>query len=458
MHPNHVADPSLRGYAGLAASFADGTDSPRAFLERCLEVITERDPELRCFVTTAITRARMAADAATARWKAARQLSAIDGLPIGVKDIIDVADMPTAMGSPTAEHYRPLCDAAAVYALREAGAVIVGKTKTTEFASTYPTDTRNPRDPTRTPGGSSSGSAAAVGAGMLPAALGTQVVGSVLRPASFCGAYGYKPTYGAINRGGSHENTQSHSTIGVIGASLEDTWNSAYAMASRAGGDPGQQGLTGSAGLGPARRPATVALLETAGWAAVTDAARRQLDAFLSACGSARVTVVTRHTSTNVERLETALADVLPMTTSLLSFEQRWPLKALAHRDPDGLSEDIKARIRHADEIGLDGYRRLLERRAQVRTVFREVMATEDIDAVVSLSAPGAAPVGLFWTGDPTLTVSASVLGVPALSLPVFEDDGMPLGLQLIGVEGDDHRLFSFAQWCETHATGVRGR
>src|SRR5262249_33665584 len=150
--------------------------------------------------------ARRAADESTERWSSGKPLSPIDGMPIAIKDIIETFDMPTGQGSPMWEGFESRRDSASVHALRQAGAIILGKTTTTELAAaeTVPT-TSNPYDPTRTPGGSSSGSAAAVGAGMVPAGLGTQVIGSILRPSSFCGAVGFKPSVGALNRGGSYD-------------------------------------------------------------------------------------------------------------------------------------------------------------------------------------------------------------------------------------------------------------
>ena len=164
-------------------------------------------------------------------------------MPVSIKDVIETADMPTGQGSPLFEGQETRRDSASVHALREAGAIIIGKTTTTEFAATHPWHrTRNPHDGTRTPGGSSSGSAAAVGSGMVPAGLGTQVVGSILRPSSFCGAIGFKPSVGAINRSGSYDHF-SQSCQGAIGATLADTWLVLRAIADRAGGDPGFVGL-----------------------------------------------------------------------------------------------------------------------------------------------------------------------------------------------------------------------
>ncbi len=210
-------------FFSAAADFAAGHDTPREFLERCLSHVEEFEPAVGAFVCHDIAAARAAADRSAARWRDGRPLSPIDGMPLGIKDIIETADMPTEQGSPLFVGCRTGRDAASVAALREAGAVILGKVVTTEFAATEPRGTRNPWDRERTPGGSSSGSAAAVACGMVPAALGTQVVGSILRPASFCGCVGFKPSVGRINRGGSYDYF-SQSCTGVLAASLEDAW------------------------------------------------------------------------------------------------------------------------------------------------------------------------------------------------------------------------------------------
>src|SRR5262249_53973217 len=208
--------------------------------------------------------------------RAGKPLSAIDGMPVGIKDIIETYDMPTQMGSPLFAGWRGERDAASVYALRAAGAVIVGKTVTTEFAATHPRGTRNPHDPRRTPGGSSSGSAAAVATGMVSAALGTQGVGSILPPSGFCRAVRLQPTGGAINGGGSQDYL-SQSCTGPIAATLEDAWVVAREIARRVGGDPGFPRLAGPMAPPPAKAPRALAVLETPGWPVATAPARQEL-------------------------------------------------------------------------------------------------------------------------------------------------------------------------------------
>jgi Asp-tRNA(Asn)/Glu-tRNA(Gln) amidotransferase A subunit family amidase len=442
-----VAESAVKTFAPrpfLAASkqFAAGADTPRAYLERCLGAHAEHEPAVGAFVTTDIPGARKAADDATQRWLAGKPRSAIDGMPVGIKDIIETYDMPTQMGSPLFEGWRGGRDAAAVYALRAAGAVIVGKTVTTEFAATHPRGTRNPHDPRRTPGGSSSGSAAAVATGMVTAALGMQVVGSILRPSSFCGAVGFKPTVGAINRGGSHDYL-SQSCTGPIAATLEDAWAVAREIARRVGGDPGFPRLAGPMTPPPAKKPRALAVLETAGWPVATAGARQELERAVARLRSAGVAILTRRDNPLIEKIEAALTQAMPITRSINEWEFVWPLNDYHRRDAGGLSESMRERLKSAEAMEEGKYEELIAERARIRAQFAELAAIAD--GAVTLSAPGAAPVGLGWTGDPIFVVSGSLLGVPAVSLPLLEDDGLPLGLQVLGFAQRDADLIATA-------------
>lgn len=441
---SNLPSPSLVSFHAATDEFRTGKDTPREFLERSIARLQVLEPKLSAFAALSLPRARIAADAATARWRDGRPLSRIDGMPVGIKDVIETFDMPTGMGSPTHDGNQPRRDAATVFALREAGAAVVGKTKTTEFAGAYATDTRNPHDHERTSGGSSAGSASAVGAGILPVALGTQVIGSVLRPAGYCGAFGYKPTFGAINRGGSHD-FQSHSCIGLIGASLEDIWHTSYDMVQRCGGDPGQPGLFGSEELAGPLKPTRLILLETPGWALATDEARQQLESKLSVLSAAGVQIISRDNDPDLDAFEKSITDILQFGFDIIGYESRWPLKSVAYRDRQGLSPSALDQIVKADALGLDGYRELMKRRAELRVAF-ERLATK-ADAFVTLDATGAAPKGITYTGNPSFNVGASVLGAPALTLPLFSDENMPLGLQIIGAQHADARLFAVANW-----------
>lgn len=439
---------STRPYINAAPAFAAGNDTPRAFLERCLAVIDEREADIGAFVELDLAGARKTADAAADRWRSGRAISPIDGMPLGIKDIIETIDMPTGMGSPLFEGWRSDRDAASVKALREAGAIIVGKTVTTEFAATQPGKTRNPHDRERTPGGSSSGSAAAVGCGMLSAALGTQVIGSIIRPAGYCGCIGFKPTIHALNRGGSHD-YMSQSAIGVLGADLADTWQVAREIAARCGGDAGYQGLSGPMALPKMRRPARLALVRTAGW---PSAPQEATDAFSRACDRlalAGLDIADAESDPQLADLESAIEHAQELSRRINAWESRWPLNTYRDRDFAKLSPVMQVRLGQAEAMSQEDYGRALAERDAARSVHG--VLDGHYDAVITLSAPDVAPLGLASTGDATFAVPASLLGVPALSLPLLRLGNLPLGLQIIGFAGADENLFSLAAWLSNH-------
>jgi Asp-tRNA(Asn)/Glu-tRNA(Gln) amidotransferase A subunit family amidase len=433
--PDETLKLSTKPYLSATPRFAGGSDTPREFLERCLADLAALEPKIGAFVNLNLDGARAAADRATSRWRAGRPLSKIDGMPVGIKDIIETADMPTENGSPLFAGFRSERDGASVAALREAGAVVVGKTVTTEFAATEPRGTRNPHDLRRTPGGSSSGSAAAVGSGMLSTALGTQVIGSTIRPASYCGCVGFKVTVGALNRGGSYDGL-SQSATGVLAATLEDAWQVAYEIAVRAGGDPGYPGLFGPASAPSAKKPRRVAFLETAGWAAASAGAKQAMADALARIKAAGIEVLTPQSNAKVAAVEATIAQARPLSMRINGWESRWPLNTYRERDASKVSQVMLTRLAEAEAMSLGDYRNDLAQRDKARALYAELAA--DCDACVSLAAPAAAPIGLESTGDPNCTVHASLLGIPAISLPVLADEGLPLGLQVTGfVNGD---------------------
>ena len=434
--------PQPIAFFSRAADFAAGNDTPRDFLERCLACLETFEPIIGAFVCHDIVAARAAADRSAARWRDARPLSPIDGMPVGIKDIIETADMPTEQGSPLFVGCRTGRDAASVAALREAGAVILGKAVTTEFAASEPRGTRNPWDRERTPGGSSSGSAAAVACGIVPAALGTQVVGSILRPASFCGCVGFKPSVGGINRGGSYDYF-SQSCAGVLAASLEDAWLVAVNIAARTGGDPGYPGLQGPFEPPPPARPRALAVLQTSGWEEVASEARTAFEAATAGLAGTGIVIADRHADPVIEEVEAAIADAASLTRTINAWEGRWPLNTYRDRDASKLSRSALERLALAESMSLADYGRAIAVRKRNRETHARLAAR--YDAVVTLAAPGAAPVGLGSTGNPVFNVPASMLGIPAVSLPLLSVEGLPLGLQVAGFNGEDARLFAIA-------------
>jgi Asp-tRNA(Asn)/Glu-tRNA(Gln) amidotransferase A subunit family amidase len=449
MHaPDTKPVPQMRPFVSQTARFASGEDTPRDFLEACLATFDAWEGSVGAFVNVNIGEARAAADRSAKRWREGAPLSAIDGMPIGIKDIIETADMPTELGSPLFAGYRSYKDAANVTALRDAGAVIVGKTVTTEFAASEPRGTRNPWNLDHTPGGSSSGSAASVACGMVSGALGTQVIGSTIRPASFCGVFGFKPTVGALNRQGCHD-YQSQSATGVLAATLEDTWQVAYEIVSRVGGDAGQPGLVGPDRAPTPVKPRRLAVIETAGWETATPDAKSCLQDAVARLRAAGVEIVTRHDDAQVATIEKELEASLALSGKINSWETRWFLQGCAERDATLLSAAILDRYEQSKSLTLAGYRANLVERARIRAVFAALAAS--CDGCVTLSAPGIAPAGLQGTGSPQFALPSSLLGTPALSLPTFLVDGMPLGLQLLGFADADARAFANAAWLAGH-------
>jgi Asp-tRNA(Asn)/Glu-tRNA(Gln) amidotransferase A subunit family amidase len=438
--------PTAKPFLALAHAFRSGEDSPSALLGRCLSAIDQREGELMAL--TAINRegARDAAEASSRRWREGKTLSPVDGMVVGVKDVIEARDMPTQYGSALFAGHKTGFDSASVRALREAGAVILAKTVTTEFAATEPGPTRNPWDLQRTPGGSSSGSAAGVAAGYFCAALGTQVVGSILRPASYCGVFGMKPTAGAINRGGSMDH-MSQSAQGVLAATVADGWAVLRAIADRAGGDAGHPGLHGPAEMPGLRVPHAVALLETPGWVEASDPAKAALLAAVERLRSGGVTVVTRADDKAVAAVETALGRAMLLTRKINAWESRWPLNTFVERDATKISATMRERLIEAEAMTLAEYREHLAERESVRAAYAALANT--VEGCITLCAPAEAPVGIKGTGNPVFVVPGSLLGVPAVSLPVLACNGLPLGLQVLGFKDRDGDLIAAAAGIE---------
>jgi len=434
----------MRSYLAARKEFAAGARTPRQFLEDSLSLLEQWEPRIGAFVCTNLPDARAAADRSSERWRAGRPASLIDGMPVGIKDIIETVDMPTQMGSPLFAGWRSQKDAASVRALRDAGAVIIGKTVTTEFAASEPRGTRNPWNLAHTPGGSSSGSAASVGAGICSAALGTQVIGSTIRPASFCGCVGFKPSVNAINREGSHD-YQSQSCTGIIAASLDDAWQVAYEIVERVGGDAGTPGLQGPATTPAAQKPRALAVLETAGWGTAADAAKQQFADTVARLKSAGVDIRTRHNDNDIATLEKELGNAQELSHRCNGFEGRWFFRVMNDRDASKMGPITRERVGKYDGLTLAEYRADLKERARIRAVHAALAAK--CDACITLAAPAGAPEGLNSTGNPEFAVPSSLLGVPALSLPLYQVDGMPLGLQVIGYFDRDADAFAIGSW-----------
>lgn len=442
----------LRTFSDAREDFINGADTPRAYLERCLETIDRREPTVKAWVVLNTENARDAADRSSERYKQGQPLSPIDGMPIGIKDVIQTKDMPTTLGSPIFAGRQTNMDSACVNALRLAGAVILGKTVTTEFAFVVPGPTTNPFDPGATPGGSSSGSAAAVGAGMVPAALGNQVVGSVIRPASYCANYAIKPTLGALHGGEGLSLSQLH--LGVHAASLQDMWAVAYEVAQRGGADPGYPGLYGPAQAAPARKPQRLIALETEGFPQCDEATKSGFSAALAQLRDKGVQVLTRENSPAIDRFEQAIDGSVVLCRILCSYEMRWALRN--YKATGLLSDELSLWLEMAEELTPEDYRQALQRREQMRSALAAIRPLAD--ALITLSSPGPAPqlgylaasgesAYAFKTGSPSFNAATSVLGAPAITVPLMAVGGLPVGLQLIGHPHSDWPLAGYATW-----------
>lgn len=431
-------------YFSRGPAFRSGADSPIAAFQEHLAVIERREAQVRAFVCLDVEGARRQAEASEQRWRSGAELSALDGMVIGVKDIIETEDFPTGQGLPALEQFRSGRDAASVAAMRRAGAIVIGKTTTTEFASTellY--GTRNPHDTNRTPGGSSSGSAVAVGAGMVELALASQVVGSTLRPASYNGAFGYKPSWGGLNRGGAYDYL-SQSCVGLIGRHLDDLWVSTREIARRAGGDPGRVGVLGPNTPVAGQRPSRIAILRTDGWRVASADVKATFRETVDGLAASGIQFEDAQSDPTIAALEQAVADALEKTWRILVWEMRWPLNSYASL-PVGMSDAMRMRLAQGEAMDQAGYAEALSERDSARARMRDVAAA--YDCLLTLGAASAAPADFSTTGDPSFNVPASYLGVPALSLPLLADTGLPLGLQVIGGHGQDAHLFSIATW-----------
>jgi Asp-tRNA(Asn)/Glu-tRNA(Gln) amidotransferase A subunit family amidase len=436
-----------------ARRFTDGNDSPRAYLERCLETIAAREPVVKAFTAMNEAGARTAADASTARWKAGKPISSIDGMPIAIKDLLETKDMPTEMGCAAMKGNFPKRDNAGVWALRQAGAVIFGKTVTAELGGSQPGATTNPFDPRRTPGGSSSGSAAAVGANMVPAAIGTQVGGSIIRPAAYCGNFALKPTMGGINRG--ERLATSMSTHGPHAGCLEDMWQVAIEMAKRCGGDRGSIGLMGPDTLPAATKPAALIVLETEGWPDVDDATKAGFARVLQQIEAAGVTLLRRGTHPLVETLETAIVNGRAICNGITSWENRWYQRGILDNAPGGISARGQATLARAEAMTPADYHKGLVARLQAQVAHAAVASIAD--AAITLACPGPAPI---WSGDvpgqplaarPTgdfvFNAPSSMLFAPVVTMPLMSVGGMPVGVQVMGQQHEDARMTGIAHW-----------
>src|SRR5581483_11110238 len=423
-----------------AADIAAGRISSTELVGDCLERIAEVDGNIEAWAFLDRDHALAQAQAADAQRMRGEPIGPLHGVPLGIKDIFDTADMPTEFGSPLGAGRLPRNDAAAVARLRAAGAVIMGKTVTTEFAYFDPGKTRNPHDPARTPGGSSSGSAAAVAAYMVPGAIGSQTNGSVIRPAAFCGVVGFKPTHGLIPRSGALLLSRTLDQVGVFARSVEDAALLVESMIGHDEGDPdtlprAHLPLSAVAASEPPMPP-RIAFVRTPVW----DQAEPVTGEALAELAEALDGTV-RDLDINL-----ALADVVGMHRIIMEAEMAHNLRREYEQAASRLSAPLRELIERGRKVPAADYLQATARIGEINTAMEQVFF--EFDAILTPAAPGEAPVGLQSTGNPVFCTTWTYLGMPAITLPLLHgESGLPLGVQLVGPRYDDARLLRTARW-----------
>jgi Asp-tRNA(Asn)/Glu-tRNA(Gln) amidotransferase A subunit family amidase len=376
----------------------------------------------------------------------ARRPGPLSGIPVAIKDIIATADMPTTNGSAVYKDCIPTADAWVVERLRNLGATIFGKTVSTEFAWRHPGPTTNPWNRNHTPGGSSSGSAAAVAAGIVPLALGTQTLGSVIRPAAFNGVVGFKPSFGAIPRSGVHPLSPSLDHVGFFARRVDDVALALSLLGGASDSDPHGRPVppfevSVEHGVLPMNQP-RLAIARFGKWSKAEPEQQLVFDAAITTLRAAGA-VLEELEFPELDQANWSAINTILVSEAALIFE------ALVERHPDRTSEKLKELVRAGKAIGATDYLAAKVLQDRLRQAFAHDLS--GFDAVVTLPASGEAPEGLGYTGDAEYCAPWTLLGVPALSLPAgFGKHGLPLGIQIVGAAREDLRALRVAKWVET--------
>ena len=401
----------------------DGRVEPMEWMEACLDRIARREDERCAFVSFDEDKAGRAASQA--------RPGPLAGMPIGVKDVLDTAGLPSQYGSPIWQGWQPRADCAPVAAARAAGAVVVGKTVTTEFATRTPGPTTNPANPAHTPGGSSSGTAAGVADFFFPVGFGTQTAGSIIRPAAYCGVVGYKPSFGTINRAGMKLMSDSLDTVGVMARSVADCALFTAAITGLDLGDPNAK---------PDRAP-RIGICQGFAWDQASSETQVLLQNAATAMSRYGAAVADHDLPASFAELETAHPIIMNHESARavgweLSHHRNQISTALLEKLDFGLTRTPLARVGAYETFS--------------RTQAGFAAAMGDFDILVTPSAQAEAPRGLEWTGDPVFNYVWTSLHVPCVTVPVGTGpNGLPLGIQIVGRQGDDRRVLALARWVQ---------
>jgi len=419
----------------------NGVISSEQLVEACLERVREADARVQAWTFLDPDYALAQARAADEHRLSGQPTGALHGVPVGIKDIFDTADMPTENGSVLYTGRTPSRDATVVSMLRAAGAVILGKTVTTEFAYFSPGKTRNPHNPEHTPGGSSSGSAAAVAAEMVPLAVGSQTNGSTIRPAAFCGVVGFKPTHGLISRHGVLALSRTLDHVGLFARTIDDIALLAEQLAGYDGQDPDTRPRARIPFLKVAAEEPPLdpmfAFIKTPMWERADEDTKE---------GFGQVEEVELFPSATL-RLSSGQAEAWQWHQTIMSAEMAANLEREWKKGHDRLSEKLREQIERGCEVRAVDYQRALRQIAPIHESLLELFE-QRYDAILTPAAPGAAPKGLDSTGDPAFCTLWTLCGMPCISLPFLQSTtGLPIGVQLVGPRHGDARLLLTARW-----------
>ena len=438
------------GLAEAAAGIREGRLSSAELVSDCIKRIDEVDRDIEAWAFLDRDYAMQQAHDADDRRKQGKPTGPLHGVPVGIKDIFDTGDMPTEFGSKLWAGRTPRRDAAAVARLRAAGAVILGKTVTTEYAYFNPGKTRNPHHKDHTPGGSSSGSAAAVAALMVPGAIGSQTNGSVIRPAAFCGVVGFKPTHGLIPRSGALLLSRALDHVGVFARTVDDAALLAQTLAGFDEEDPDTRPLAPPPFVDVAASkpplPPRFAFVRTPAWKHLE---KVTTEAFAELVATLGEQVSEVEIGESFER-------AIDMHRTVMDVEMAHNLHRDFDRGGDSLSKVLRALIERGRKALAVDYTRALAGSAALNSALDGVF--DEYDAILTPAAPGPAPRGLDSTGNPAFCTLWTYLGTPAVTLPLLQsENGLPIGVQLVGRRGNDARLLRTANWL-VNTLGKRGR
>ena len=437
-------DASELSASDAASRLRDGALGSEELTRACLDRIEATEPAVQAWTHIDPEHALEQARQADERRSSGAAIGPLHGLPVGVKDIFDTRDMPTECGTPLMSARQPNRDAGTVTALREAGAVIMGKTATTELAMYAPGKTTNPHHPAHTPGGSSSGSAAAVASNMVPLAVGSQTNGSVIRPASFCGVYGFKPSFGAISRSGVLALSRPLDTVGVFARSVEDLALAAEPLFGFDERDPdtslrARQKLVETATQEPPLPP-VFAFVKTPVWDQAEDDTRDGFAELVDALGD----------QCDEVELPALFDNAVRWHRTIMCADLAKNLGQLYDSGKDTLSDVLRGMIEEGQGCLAMDYNCAMDMIQILEAGLEQIF--DRYDAILTPAAPGEAPAGLDTTGSPIFCSLWTFVGLPAVSLPLLQGStSLPIGVQMIGARNGDSRLLRNARWLASH-------